>query len=204
MRRPGVRGFVADLTRDDLCVVGGVMCTTPARTAMDLVRWLQPHMGLACLDLMAGRGLVDPAHLAAEIERWHGERFVDQARYLITHCDPKSESFGESWLRLRMVDAGFPRPETQIWISDGEGVALYRLDMGWRKRRKGVEYDGEEFHSAAEDREHDEARRDDLAKRFDWDVIGVGKGEVLGRSLALERAVGDLLGIEPTIRARRW
>ena len=96
LRRPGVRCFVADLTPADLCTIGSVPFTTPERTVMDLARWLPPHMGLACLDAMAGRGLVDPARLAVPIERWHGERFVDQARYLIKHCEPRTESYGES------------------------------------------------------------------------------------------------------------
>ena len=83
-------------------------------------------------------------------------------------------------------------------------MPVYRLDMGWRSRRIGLEYDGEEFHSSQAAREHDEARREELRRRFGWTVIGVGRGEVLGRGLALEHAVGGLLGKEPTIRVRRW
>ncbi|HZI97000.1 MAG TPA: hypothetical protein VFD41_05685 [Actinomycetales bacterium] len=76
--------------------------------------------------------------------------------------------------------------------------------MGWPDRRIALEYDGEEFHSSTEDREADEKRRDDLARRFSWDVLGVGKGEVLGRSMALEFGVGEMLGLQPVIRRRTW
>lgn len=204
VRSAGVRGFVTDLLPEDVDLTHGVPCTTTDRTAVDLARWLAPHMGLACLDAMAGRGLVDPDHLADLVERWRGARYVDRARRLISLCEPLTESYGESWLRLRVVDAGFPRPEVQVWIFDENGVALYRLDMGWPDRRIGLEYDGEEFHSSTEDRRHDEERRDDLARRFSWDVLGVGRGEVLGRSLALELGVGEMLGMQPKIARRTW
>jgi very-short-patch-repair endonuclease len=83
-------------------------------------------------------------------------------------------------------------------------LALYRLDMGWPERRIAVEYDGEEFHSAPEHRVRDAARRTHLAREFGWHAVGVGEGEVLGASLDLERGVGELLGLEPQIRRRRW
>ena len=79
----------------------------------------------------------------------------------------------------------------------------YRLDLGWPERRVAVEYDGEEFHGTPEQRVHDERRRATL-ERCGWTVISVGSGEVLGRSLALERGVGELLGLEPATRSRLW
>lgn len=204
VRGRAVKGFVTDLKPDDVTLVAGVPCTTAHRTAADLARWLQPHMGLACLDALAANKVIHPELLLEEMGRWKGDRNVARARRLISLCEPKTESFGESWLRLRIVDAGFPRPEPQIWIIDADGVALYRLDMGWRDRKIAVEYDGEEFHSETEDRDADEVRRDDASERFGWEVVGVGRGEVLGRSKALELAVGDLLGLSPTNRRRDW
>jgi hypothetical protein len=35
-------------------------------------------------------------------------------------------------------------------------------------------------------------------------VIGVGKADVLGWSLNLERGIGELLGLEPQISRRHW
>ncbi len=51
---------------------------------------------------------------------------------------------GESWLRLRIVDAGFPRPVVQIEVLDADGRCVYRLDLGWPDRRLAVEYDGQD------------------------------------------------------------
>ena len=203
-RRGGLVAHEARVPDGDVVEVAGVPVTSPVRTACDLARFLLPHMGLGCLDAMARAGTVNPVELAERIEYWRGERFVAQARRLIGLCDGESESFGESWTRLRIADAGFPRPELQVWVHDDDGVAVYRLDLGWPELRKAVEYDGEEHHSTLEDRRRDDLRRDDLLRRFGWDVVAVGKAEVLGPSMALERAVGEMLSLEPGLRRRLW
>ena len=138
------------------------------------------------------------------MERWKGRRFVDQARRLINSCDPLAESYGESWLRLRFLDAGFPRPQLQISVVDADGVEVYRLDLGYPDLRCSWEYDGEEFHHGPAAEAADRRRRADLERRWGWTVIGVGKNLVLGPSLALEQGVGEVLGIEPVIRRRAW
>jgi hypothetical protein len=200
----GVASHVDLLDHTDVVDIAGLPVTTAERTALDLARLLQPHMALAVLDALAHAGLVDRERLEIRIETWRRQRGVAQARRLIRLCDAKAESFGESWLRLRIIDAGFPVPKTQIWIFDEYGVPLYRLDLGWPDRRIAVEYDGLEFHGSAPARLKDTRRRDTLAKRFRWDVTGVGRGEVLGRSLDLERGIGDLLGMAPKISRRTW
>ena len=203
-QRRGLRPYEASLPPGDVTEVHGVPVTTAERTALDLARYLLPHMGLAVLDAMAGAGQVEPAALLERLEEWRGERFVARARRLVEHCEPSAESYGESWLRLRLLDAGFPRPVPQVWVVDGDGRRLYRLDLAWPERRLAVEYDGVEFHEHAAARAADQRRRDDLAGRFGWTVVGVGRGEVLGRSLALENGVGHLLGMAPHIRQRLW
>jgi hypothetical protein len=203
--RGGVRSYTAPLDGDgDLVLVAGLPCTSPVRTAVDLLRWLPPHEGLAIVDAMAARGVIQALDLPPAVERFAAAPGVAQARYLAAIVEPLTESPGESWLRLRLVDAGFPRPEAQIAVPDADRPWHYRLDMGWRRRRLAVEYDGEEFHDAPHQRLHDERRREDLRQRFGWTVLGVGKGEVLGPSMLLEWTVGGLLGIDPCITRRRW
>lgn len=203
-RHPGVRAFVAPLPVCDIEVVMGVPRTTPSRTAIDLARWLPPFMGLGSVDAMAHAGLIDLRGVAVDLERWAGGRYVDQARRLITWAEPKTESFGESWLRLRLLEAGFPRPEAQIALGRPGARGGYRLDLGWAHLRLGVEYDGEAFHSSDEQRRHDEQRRDDLYRRWGWTVTGCNRADVLGRGMSLELAVGELLGVAPSIARRSW
>lgn len=202
-KRTGLQAREAWLPEDDVALLAGVPVTTAVRTACDLARHLRPFMALGALDAFARSGM-DRAEAASRIEDWRGGRNVARARRLIRLCDPASESFGESWTRLRIADAGFPLPVCQIWIVDDDGVGVYRLDMGWEEARAAVEYDGLEFHSRPEDVAHDVTRRRRLADEFGWTCVGVDRGDVLGRSLELERGIGELLGLEPQITRRLW
>ena len=201
--RAGLRAREATLREDDVIQVAGAPVTSAVRTACDLARYLRPFMGLGVLDALAHRGL-DRECLRERIEEWRGERNVARARRLIGLCEPATESFGESWTRLRIADAGFPVPEPQIWIYTREGVGLYRLDMGWPEVRVAVEYDGVQFHSRPEHVARDIARRQHLAEEYRWHAVGVGMGEILGRSLEFEVGIGELLGLELQIRRRAW
>jgi hypothetical protein len=203
VRRYGVRGYEAHLPPEDVCVVDGVLCTTPLRTAIDLARFLPPFLGLAAIDAMAHHGLVDPAALAVRVEDWRGDKFVAQARRLIALCEPKTESFGESWLRLRVVDAGFPAPTAQINLPD-DASPRWRLDLGYPELKVGLEYDGEKYHSSEGQLAHDEQRRLDCFHSFGWTVHGFTKSHVLGQRMDLELAVGELLSMTPRLPRRLW
>ena len=203
LRRPGVRCYVAQVG-SEICEVGGIPVTTPVRTALDTLRWLPPHMGLAIADALAAAGLVTRDGLLRRAHESPGVHGIARARRLADLVEPRTESMGESWLRLRIVDAGFPRPTVQIEIFDAAGRCVYRLDMGWEGERLAVEYDGEAYHSAPDAVVRDGRRRDELERIYGWRVLTVGKGEVLGTSPALERAIGELLGREVRIRRRGW
>lgn len=202
--RPGIACYVADLPPDDVVVIGRLPTTAPTRTAVDLLRWAPPFVGLAAADALAADGLVDRPAVMESVERWRGARGTAKARYLAALIEPRTESAGESWLRLRIVDAGLPRPQVQIEVCDERGRVVWRLDLGWREKRKAVEYDGTQFHDAAHQRAHDARRRAALERDYGWRVLGVNKGDVLGRSMMLEYAVGEMLGIEPKTRRRLW
>jgi hypothetical protein len=200
----GVRCYVTDLRPDDVTEIAGLPCTTLARTAVDLARWSWPGAGMAALDRMARAGLIDPAELLIRVERWRGHPHVARARSMIVWCDPLAESEGESWLRLRFLDAGFPRPTLQIPLADANGVLRYRLDLGYEQHRAGWEYDGEEYHDGLEFEARDRRRREEIERRWGWSVVGLRKNLVLGRSMALEYGVGEVIGMLPGIRRREW
>ena len=140
--RLGMKCYAAPLDDSDVTEVCGAPCTTPRRTALDLLRWLPPHMGLGAADALAHLGLVTTDELRQEVERWPGMPGIAKARSLAGLVEPLTESFGESWLRLRVVDAGFPVPRAQIELCDAEGYVRFRLDMGWDEVRIALEYAG--------------------------------------------------------------
>ncbi len=80
---------------------------------------------------------------------------------------------------------------------------VYRLDLGYRDRSIGLEYDGLEFHDLQEQTDHDEKRRSRLDREFGWQTYGFHRGDVLGRRPTVELAVGELLSLEPLL-PRTW
>lgn len=204
-RRPGLRAFASALPPDDIIVVGNVRCTSPVRTALDLARYRAEHVGLASLDAFLFRQFVTKDELIAAVEKLDGRRYAARARRLVDLSEPGVESPGESWCRLRLVECGLPRPEVQVSVRDGDGVEIYRIDMGYPEERVGIEYDGFEFHHRTQAQEtRDGARRADLLARFGWRVTGFMAGHVLGRRPYVENAAMEMLGISREIRRRPW
>jgi hypothetical protein len=200
-RRTGIRMLTVPLY-DDVEHLGDVPCTTAVRTATDLAFRLPRPLALAAVDAMAHQAMFTPEELLTEVERWPRRPGFRRAIRLAGHCDPLAESAGESWMRLRMLDAGFQRPVAQVTL--GNDRQEFRLDLGYPWHRLGVEYDGVEFHSTAEALRHDENRRTKIRDEYGWTVLVANRGDILGRSLRFEQAVGEALGRAPRHSRRTW
>jgi hypothetical protein len=194
-RRAGVFGSTGPLLDDDVVLLSGLLVTTPARTAADLARLLPRPDALASLDAMLRLPGTDRQAVVTVLDRFAGYRGVVQARGLVELADPRSESPQESRTRLRCIDAGFPAPEPQIEVFDAYGRLVARLDMGWRDLVRAVEFDGDEHHSSHQDQQHDRCRREQ-AERLGWGIAVVTGEHVLGRGLAFEHGIAELLGQE--------
>ncbi len=179
VRRSEVDGRRRGLTRTDITEVHGVQVTTALRTTLDLGRLLWRFDALAAIDGFLRIG-VPHELLSLEIGRFRGYRGVRQLRRLVPLGDGRAESPGESALRLHWHEAGLPRPELQVWVYDDAGTPRYRLDLTDPDLRYAAEYDGEEFHTAPGDREHDAHRRSWLTEQRDWVVDVLTKADVYG------------------------
>lgn len=140
-KRPGVVVREEKLADDEICRIGDLCVTSPVRTALDLARFLSPYEAVAHLDDLASATGVGAADVLALAARYPGLRGIRQARTALDLMDPGSQSPRESWLRLVLINGGFPRPRTQIRVTDGTGVAF--LDMGYDEPKIGFDYDGE-------------------------------------------------------------
>jgi hypothetical protein len=200
--RQGVRGRSRDLARRDLMTIGGVMVTTPLRTALDLGCHLRRREAMAALNAFARHHGVTKEMLVRELPRYRRRRGVVQLRELASYVDPRPESERESWVLLTIRDAGLPLPEPQYWI-EIEGVPTYRLDFAYPRARVCVEYDGADAHDRTpEQREHDRARRRWL-RDHNWTVIVVKAGDFTDERL--EAWVRELrASLEPAYTTRRW
>jgi hypothetical protein len=169
--RSEVTGRSRDLRKEDVDVIGGVRVTTPLRTTADLLCLLPRSHALAAADALMRRHGFATADLRRILLRYYRRRGVVQARNLAPLVDPRSESAGESWMRLAIIDHGLPMPTPQVWVSV-DGVPTYRLDLAYPHARIAIEYDGEAHHTSPGDRHQDEVRRTWL-REHGWRVVVV-------------------------------
>jgi hypothetical protein len=173
--------------------VAGMTVTTPARTAFDVGRRLPLADGVQRIDALMNATGVNVTDIAAVAALHPGVRGQAQLRRTLTFVDGGAESPCESTTRLVLMQAGFPRPETQIEVSDQYGVVFARIDMGWRDYLVGVEFDGAQHWTDPKRRTWDIDR---LARLQDlgWVIIRVSSGLLrYRRRVYLERVASALL-----------
>jgi hypothetical protein len=205
LKLSAVQGHSQTLLPGDVVDWHGLQVTSSAATAVHLGRHLARPFAMSALDAMVRAGVVGVPEVREAVRRYPRHPGIAQARELAEYIDPAAESPGESWLRLRMIDARFPRPTLQIEV--GHAFRRYRIDLGFPDRRRdrqqlGLEYDSDRWHGTTAKQAADEDRVRDL-DRLGWRIISVRRWHVWGRSPALELAVGEHLEIVPRL-PRRW
>ena len=129
----------APLTADEIVVVDGVVCTSTARTVVDVARNAPFEQAVALADAALRRG-ADPDCLDAALRRARGWPGVPAARRALAFADGRSESTGESRSRVAIARAGLPAPALQWPIRYGSATAY--SDFAWGAHRTGGEFDG--------------------------------------------------------------
>lgn len=177
VRRSVVFVHGSPIRDDDRVVVDGLVVTTLARTAVDLGRTLTYDQAVAVADAAAAGG-ADPLRLAESLDqagRWYG---APQARRAIGFADPRSESVGESFSRIRLDDLGLPPPDLQFEVFDELGHLLGRSDFAWPELRTLGEFDGRVKYGrlrrpgeTVEEAVHREKLREDALRDHDWQVV---------------------------------
>ena len=91
-----------------------------------------------------------------------------RAGALLALITGRADSPPESWLKLLVVEAGFPVPTEQFEVTDALARVRYVLDLCWPVLRIALEYDGYEAHEYRLDRD---AQRDLDLERRGWITI---------------------------------
>jgi hypothetical protein len=160
------------LLDEEVQMIGGRMVTTPERTAFDIGRRRSLRSAVAQLDSLArvtGLKLDDVVRMS---QCHRGARGLRQLETALELVDPGAQSPRESYLRLLLIEAGLPRPQTQIPVVDGDGVAVAYLDLGWAEHMVAVEYDGD-HHRADRAQYVKDIRRLEMLERMGWLIIRV-------------------------------
>lgn len=166
------------ITRADLLLDGetqwldGLNVTTPERTAFDLGRRGPLGEAVARLDALGNATGLKAADVLALADRHRHVRGLRQLESALDLYDPGAGSPKETWLRLMIINDGFPRPRTQIPVLGPNGRPRYYLDMGWEERMLAVEYDGIQHADALG---YDIVRHEYI-RRAGWTTIQVAAG----------------------------
>ncbi len=159
------------LGTDEVTRVKGLPVTSSSRTAFDLGRHLPRGQALARLDALMRATPFSFEDVSMLAKRYRGARGVRRLREVLPLVDGGAASPKESWLRLLLIDAGLPKPATQIPVHEGWRLVGV-LDMGWDDYMVAVEYDGDQHRTDRRQFVKDINRLTDIQEQG-WIVIRV-------------------------------
>ncbi|HEY6857678.1 MAG TPA: DUF559 domain-containing protein, partial [Mycobacterium sp.] len=181
---PGIQTHRDRIDQDEIDLVVGVPVTSPVRTVLDFGCWYPTMTAVAGIDALARAVEIKAADVELLAHRYVGRRGIGRARQAVDLFDPGAQSPKESWLRVVLIQAGLPKPQTQIPVLNEFGSAVAYLDMGWEDVKVAVEYDGEQHRSDRRQYTWD-IRRLEMLERLGWIIIRVLAGdrpaEIVGR-----------------------
>ena len=183
----------------------GVRVTTPEATFVRLAAELDLLDLVVAGDALVAGASISPDALvaAATMARTRRSRLARRAALLVR---VGVDSPRETRLRLLMVLAGMPEPETNIVLYKEDGSWEYRLDLGNRAKKVAFEYDGRQ-HERPEHTAYDEWRKGVLGGRG-WAIHSFISSDLhISPDLTVERlrAIHDELGIpqKPSLEWQR-
>jgi hypothetical protein len=122
-----------------------------------------------------GRGVLDLAEFKQFIVEYGRGRWFAAARQVVDSVRAGTDSPKETWLRLVVVDLGFPEPQVnpEVWI---RGRHLW-LDLAWLAYLIDLEFQGLRHFSDPERAKSDVYRRRDL-ETHNWIVVEVTSSDL--------------------------
>ena len=197
----GVAGHTAS-SRPVLWLVGGLTVQNPVSAWCDLA----PLVGVDDLIALGDHllGVMDPPFTVDDLGHAVGERAgqrgILRLRAALQWVRPRVESRQETRLRLLIVRAGLPEPETNVYLPLRYQSRRVRGDLVYLRYRVLVEYDGAQHRTDDNQFARDVDRLDGVMAE-DWRVIRVLKetpdAEVISR---LDQALRSR-GWRPGVRA---
>jgi very-short-patch-repair endonuclease len=181
---PGIQTHGDRIEDDEIELIGGVPVTSPVRTALDFACWYPTMTAVAGIDALARAIDIKAADVELLVRKYRRRKGIGRARQAVELFDAGAQSPKESWLRVVLIQAGLPRPQTQVPVINEFGSPIAYLDMGWEDVKVAVEYDGEQHRTDRRQYTRD-VRRLEMLERLGWIVVRVVAGdrpaEVVGR-----------------------
>ncbi len=200
-RTPGFVMHAARLEATEFVTVDGLPTTSVARTLVDLGRSDTFETTVVAADAALHRDLVSADELAVALVRGRRRPGVGNARRALAFADGRSESVGESRMRVAIHAAGLPAPQLQVTVSSRDGRFLGRCDAGYAELAVLIEFDGMSKYLRSQRPGEDPATvvvreklREDLLRAAGYIVVRVTWGE-LACPRALARRIREAMDI---------
>jgi hypothetical protein len=153
-------------------LLGGRSVTTPERTAFDIGRGGAIHSAVARLDALAAATGFKVDDVLCVSRRHPGSPGLRRLETALELVDAGAQSPRESYLRLLLIEAGFPRPQTQIPVLGADGISVAHIDVGWEEYLVGVEYEGDHHQTDRRQYVYD-IQRLEMLERMGWLIVRV-------------------------------
>jgi uncharacterized protein DUF559 len=137
-----MRIHVRALDEADTTVHRGLPITGPAQTWLDLAAELKPQDLVVIGDALRFAGHLDADSLDDRLRRADGVRGVVRARRWAPALTHLAASRPESLVRFWLLEGDVPDPEPQVPILDRRGREVAHADLGYRRWKVAVEYEG--------------------------------------------------------------
>lgn len=124
---------------DEISVRENLPVTSPARTALDLARYLERDAAVAILDPLTAATGITKDDIWRLADRYRGARGIRNAVPAILEIDSGAASPEETRVRLLLSDTGLRPTHSQIRITDGFEETV--IAMGWPDLKVGVNCD---------------------------------------------------------------
>lgn len=175
VRRAGVVGHRVHVIPGEVVEIDGIRVSGPARTWLDLAHELPLRYLVAMGDQLIRVPRPELEFRSTPFAHTDGLRLlirqhpnmkgVEKARLALDEMRVGSDSFPETFLRLALADAHLPEPELQLRL-DPDDPWSPAADLGFRKHRIAVQYDGE--HHRSREQQSRDNRRDEFFISAGW------------------------------------
>jgi predicted transcriptional regulator of viral defense system len=133
---------VGRLKPEDIVEIDGARTTSLARTLVDLARTDSFEAGVIAADSAFHAHPEVASEIPEVLQRSRRHRGHSMARRALLFADGRSESVGETRLRVFLHDIGLNPPELQCEVVDDDGRFLGRVDLADLASGTLMEFDG--------------------------------------------------------------
>lgn len=193
-QQPGLVPRADRIAADEVTRVAGLPVTSRVRTVFDMGRHLERTAALERLDALMWNQRFSRSDVIALGERYPRAPGLRRLLELLPLVDGGADSPRESRVRLWLLDAGLPQPETQIPVLQSGTRPVAWLDMGWREYKVAVEYDGDHHRKDRNQYVKDIARLR-MLEALGWIVI---------RVIAEDKPSEVVARVEDALISRGW